>query len=1100
MSMMKQLSRQIWELMLPRQNALLLAQADAARDGGAWSAGAELYRRFVALHPGRDGLLMQSGHCLKEMGSCRAALLDYLAVSNREDKAEADFHAGELLKLTGNSAAAKWAYMRSAARGQALAVAELDRLARGHAVLRLGFFERAAETGADERRMLGRLFALELEPLDWRRLAAAAEDAAVHGLAGPANLLADLALVVGGPVSDRLLAYRTIFGASGLWGDRFAEPLKSSAFAALKPAEALGRFVAALDFGALPAAEAGSAPAAPEQTADLIRIVEADGGEDEARLLQAAAAIAAVREHVFAEKGGGAGLAEAIAAFAAAFPQKGRPVYAALPEQGAYSLAAIVRRVCLNVAAMIADRLAAPLRSTAGAALAAGFAVPTARATLASCAAGDTVPAAIELEARSVDPAIRGKLSGLIALGLVPDGGQATGERLLALADEGRAAPMEYWYAVSAPTAPPSLVGEVAIRVANALKWRGAHEQALHWTERAAASVPELYTMDLGIQRKTHGDFAGAATAFAWVLAREPAHEAAARELNSVVRECRDPGEIAALAREHPGFGAVYREAEEEALGERAQANARGVHASLATLLDIAELRDTPDFGPERLEWQQLGWLRSEVGGKSFPRLVGVVAIRLCHVTRDAPLRLRVRLDGRTIDVAEPSPSGVDGNGVGRYHFNSWIDTRELPRGPARLQVYVEQTSSGYSVLEETVVIDDLRPGEDYARSDAFVAAPGEAGPGAGLVERVLALPAMAREATRTAFDRPVERVLVMRLDQLGDLAASLPAIRRLKEIFPQARFEGLVTPVNAYLLRTSGLFDEVLTVDFSYDHGTRRRWLGRGAHAEIARRYGQAPVDIAIDLSPGEDSRPVLTLVNARYRAGFKPHRFDFLDFGIDLLTRDPVNRKEAVSHTAMIGAFVEALAAMFRPPPPRFPADPALQRHLEPLGLEPQGYIAIHVGARLAIKRWPLRHYIALAGLLRAEHGRAIVLFSDDPLAPADMAALDAIGGVIVKAGRTEFEVFDALVANAAVFIGNDTGPKHLASLRGVRSVSVHMDQVNWNEWGQDGEGLIVSKRVPCCGCGIEDPSECAKAMACLDGLTPREVADAVARVLGM
>jgi ADP-heptose:LPS heptosyltransferase len=1098
MSMMKKLSRQLRELMVPRKNALLLAQADAARDDGAWSTGAELYRQFVRLHPDRNGLWMQSGHCLKEMGCCRMALFDYLAVSHEDDKPEADFHAGVLLKHTGNSAAAKWAFTRSAARGHALSVSELDRLARGETVLRLGFFECAAETGEDERRVLERLFALELTPLDWRRLAAAAEDAAVHGFAEMANLLADLALITGGPVAERQLPYRTIFGASGLWGDRYARHLGSPVFASMKPAEALARLIDTLNFDTPLAEQRLGGGGLANQEVDLIGIVEADGGEDAARLQQAAAAIAVIRDRLFGEKEDGvSGLVEAIAMLAAVFPAEGRLVYAALPEQGGYSLAAILRRVCLNVIAAIADRLATQLR-IAPAAVAASFAVPTARATLATCAASDTVPAVVALEAHSDDPAAQQKLSELIALGLIPDGGLGAAERLLALAEQGRQAPMEYWFSVSAPTAPPSLVGEATIRVANALKGRGAAAQALVWTERAAAAVPERYTMDLGIQRKTTGDFAGATASFLWVLAREPAHESAAWELNSIVRECRNPREIAALAREYPGFGALYRAAEEEAQRRRAEANARGAPGGLATVLDITDLRDTLDFGPERLECHQIGWLRSEVGGKSFPRLVGVVAIRFCHVTRDPPQRLRLRLNGKTIDIVAPSPSGIDGNSVGRYYFNSWVNTRELPRGPARLQAYVEQKSSGYSVFEETVVIDDLKPGEDYARSDAFVPAPGEARSGAGLVERVLALPATAREATRSAFDRPVERVLVMRLDQLGDLSASMPAIRRLKEVFPQARFEGLVTPVNAYILSASGLFDEVFTVDFTYDHGTRRRWLGREAHSEIKRRYDAAPVDIAIDLSPGDDSRPILTLINARYRAGFKPHRFDFLDFGIDLLTRDPVNRKEAVSHTAMIGAFVEALATMFKQPPPRFPAAPALTRHLEPLGLKPQDYIAIHVGARLAIKRWPLGHYIALAGLLRAETGRDIVMFSDDPVPDDRMAAIDEIGGIQLKAGRTEFEVFDALVSNAAVFIGNDTGPKHLAAMRGVKTVSVHMNQVNWNEWGQDGEGLIVSKRIPCCGCGIEDPSECGKAMACLDGLTPRELADAVGRML--
>lgn len=730
--MMKRLSRQLRELMVPRKNALLLAQADAARDDGAWSTGAELYRQFVRLHPDRNGLWMQSGHCLKEMGCCRTALFDYLAVSHEEDRPEADFHAGVLLKHTGNSTAAKWAFARSAARGHALSVSELDRLARGETVLRLGFFERAVETGEDETRVLERLFTLELTPLDWRRLAAAAEDAAIRGFAEPAHLLADLALIIGGPVAERQLPYTTILSASGLWGDRYTRHLGSPVFASMKPAEALRRLIDTLDFDTPLADQRFGGGGLASQEANLISIVDADGGEDATRLRQAAAAIAVIKDRLFREKEDGAsGLVEAIVALAVVFPAKGRPIYAALPEQGGYSLAAILQRVCLNVIAAIADRLAAQLR-IAPAAVAASFAVPTARATLATCAASDTVPAVVALEARSDDPAAQQKLSELTALGLIPDGGLGAAERLLALAEQGRQAPMEYWFSVSAPTAPPSLVGEVAIRVANALKGRGAATQALLWTERAAAAVPERYTMDLGIQRKTIGDFAGAATAFSWVLTHEPAHESASWELNSVVRECLSPREIAALVKEHPGFGALYLATEEEERQKRAQANARTAPNTLAAVLDIADLRDTLDFGLERLECHQIGWLRSEVGGKSFPRLVGVVAIRLCHVTRDQPQRLRLRLNGRTIDIVAPSPGGIDSNGIGKYHFNSWVDTRDLPRGPARLQAYVEQKSSGYSIFEETVVIDDLKPGRIMPAPTPSCPRPAKPSPGQG--------------------------------------------------------------------------------------------------------------------------------------------------------------------------------------------------------------------------------------------------------------------------------------------------------------------------------------------------------------------------------
>ena len=78
--------------------------------------------------------------------------------------------------------------------------------------------------------------------------------------------------------------------------------------------------------------------------------------------------------------------------------------------------------------------------------------------------------------------------------------------------------------------------------------------------------------------------------------------------------------------------------------------------------------------------------------------------------------------------------------------------------------------------------------------------------------------------------------------------------------------------------------------------------------------------------------------------------------------------------------------------------------------------------------------------------------------------------------------FPELDALLSRCAVFVGNDTGPKHMAALRGAPVVSIHMGAVPWQEWGQDGSGFIVTRRAPCYGCGIEDVADCGKGLPCL------------------
>jgi len=89
--------------------------------------------------------------------------------------------------------------------------------------------------------------------------------------------------------------------------------------------------------------------------------------------------------------------------------------------------------------------------------------------------------------------------------------------------------------------------------------------------------------------------------------------------------------------------------------------------------------------------------------------------------------------------------------------------------------------------------------------------------------------------------------------------------------------------------------------------------------------------------------------------------------------------------------------------------------------------------------------------------------------------------------------------LLAQCALFVGNDSGPKHLAALRGAPVISLHMARLNWSEWGQEMSGRIISRRVPCAGCGIGlDGEDCGKQWACLHYIRPEEVFAAAQELL--
>lgn len=90
-----------------------------------------------------------------------------------------------------------------------------------------------------------------------------------------------------------------------------------------------------------------------------------------------------------------------------------------------------------------------------------------------------------------------------------------------------------------------------------------------------------------------------------------------------------------------------------------------------------------------------------------------------------------------------------------------------------------------------------------------------------------------------------------------------------------------------------------------------------------------------------------------------------------------------------------------------------------------------------------------------------------------------------------RLPFDDLDALLSFATVFVGNDSGPKHLAALRGTPVVSIHCARIGWAEWGQEQSGVVISRRVPCAGCALfHDADECGKGIARVTDIDVAEV----------
>jgi heptosyltransferase-3 len=132
-------------------------------------------------------------------------------------------------------------------------------------------------------------------------------------------------------------------------------------------------------------------------------------------------------------------------------------------------------------------------------------------------------------------------------------------------------------------------------------------------------------------------------------------------------------------------------------------------------------------------------------------------------------------------------------------------------------------------------------------------------------------------------------------------------------------------------------------------------------------------------------------------------------------------------------------------------------------------QPYVVVHPGATFFTRRWAVENYAQVARWLQQEHGLASVVAPG----PGDHEILPAIrehfcAPNVVLEGVNVREMI-ALIAGARLFLGNDTGPTHLASATGRPAVVVFgsSDSVTWGPWPPGGPHRVVQNDFPCNPC---------------------------------
>jgi ADP-heptose:LPS heptosyltransferase len=314
-----------------------------------------------------------------------------------------------------------------------------------------------------------------------------------------------------------------------------------------------------------------------------------------------------------------------------------------------------------------------------------------------------------------------------------------------------------------------------------------------------------------------------------------------------------------------------------------------------------------------------------------------------------------------------------------------------------------------------------------------------------------------------------VRRILVIRLDLLGDLVFALPAVQALRAAYPQAELtlltlETLVPGV-----------DRVLALDLN-QYRRPAGWRRLGELLQLVRQLRAARFDLCIVLH-GRPAGILALLSGARYRVGYAAHAYPFA-FNRPVAGRRYTQRRHEVEYCLALARAAGAEG----PAQPQLPAPPG---RVSVPGLAPgERYVVLHPGASNgSAKRWPAAAWARLAEQVWTRLGvRAVVTGSaaERELVERVVARGGAAAVALVGAPLQELV---AVLAGAEAVVAGDTGPAHTGP-RGPRAA-------------------VVRRPVACGPCyDLCGPAECKlpeRSVVCMRDLGVDGVLGALLAVLG-
>jgi ADP-heptose:LPS heptosyltransferase len=317
-------------------------------------------------------------------------------------------------------------------------------------------------------------------------------------------------------------------------------------------------------------------------------------------------------------------------------------------------------------------------------------------------------------------------------------------------------------------------------------------------------------------------------------------------------------------------------------------------------------------------------------------------------------------------------------------------------------------------------------------------------------------------------------KILAIKFKQLGDIAIMVPALRALREHWPQAEIHVLVEEAAVPILEHLPWIQKIWGLP-------RKRGSARlKSTLPLIAQLRRERFDYSVDFVGNDRGAIISLLIGAKKRLGLNaPKGF----MGRRLCY------SKAVEETTLnlVRADLNTLAPWGVPYPSSlrhelFP-DPELRDFAEKQLPDPNT-ILCHLSASMAKREWPLSWWAKIAKKARTA-GLPLVFSAGssdrDQTLLSELKALSPDSHFLPK--TTDLGEFLAILARAGIFVGSDSGPFHFAVGLGTPSIGLFGPMLPERVAPLEGNFRTLVGRE--CTCSVH-ARECTSPNPCIQGVT--------------